>query len=126
MRKYFSITLILLIAIFSYSYAQVDSSSLMKSQKKVEKQQNRVDKQQKRMERIDRKQEKQERKLNRRNNKLDKQNKRNNRNMRKMEKEQQKLDANKSNSGSGALLLERINLKLQNTNGKGREYPAKV
>lgn len=118
MKKYFSITLIFLITAFSCSYAQVDSASLMKSQKKVDKQQNRVEKQERRMERIDRKQEKQEKKLNRRNNKLDKQDKRNNKNIRKMEKEQEKLDENKSGSGSGVLLFESIKLNLQNTGEK--------
>ncbi len=114
MKKYFSITLVLLITTFSYSYAQVDSASLTKSQNKVDKQQKRVDKQQRRMERIDRKQKKQEKRLNRRNNKLDRKNKKNDKNIRKNEKEQQKLDENKPPSGSGSILIERIKLNLQN------------
>ncbi len=101
MKKHFIITVFLLLIISAFSFAQVDSSGLMKSQRQVEKQQNRIDKKERKVARINRKQEKQAKRLNRQNRKLDRQNRKNNKNMKEVEKQQQKLEDAKADSTHG-------------------------
>ncbi len=115
MKKYFLITVIFLTTASSYSFAQVDSSGMMKSQKQVDRQQRRVDKQEKRVKRMDRKQNKQQNKLERRNKKLERRNRKNDKNMRQMEKDQKKMEQSKSDSSNGALLYDRRTLIFQNS-----------
>jgi septal ring factor EnvC (AmiA/AmiB activator) len=114
MKKYFIITFFPLFIASAFSFAQVDSSDLMKSQKQVEKQQGQVEKQQKKVQRMNRKLEKQQKRLNRQNRKLNKENRRSNKEMREMEREQKKLEDVKTDSTSGASLYDGRKLILPN------------
>ncbi len=102
MKKHFIITVFLLLIISAFSFAQVDSSGLMKSQRQVEKQQKRIDKKERKVERMNRKQEKQANRLSRQNRKLDRENRRNNKNIKEVEKQQKKLEESKTDSTRGA------------------------
>ncbi len=114
MKKNFIITFSLLFIASAFSFAQVDSSDLMKSQRQLENQNKRLNRQQNKVQKMNRKLEKQQKRLNRQNRKLNKENRRSNKEMREMEREQKKLEDVKTDSTSGTSLYDRRKLTFSN------------